>query len=433
MQLKGSPGTGLSGATLGFFVGFAAVALFGPTAETFQQVMHLTGGEVGFLVAIPSLSGSLLRIPFGAWVDANGGRKPFLVLLGLGWLGMVGLSLMVYFLYPDGMTAALYPLLLILGFLVGCAIATFSVGIGQVSYWFPQSKQGTALAMYGGLGNLAPGIFSLLLPIALSYWGLAASYLTWLLFLTIGILLYWLLGTNAYYFQLTKLGLAREQAVGKAREMGQEIFPRGLSGVEGLLQAVKIGRTWVLVAAYFITFGGFIAMTAWLPTYWYSYIGVSTVSAGVLTALYSITASLVRVWGGSLADRIGGARTGMLAGIIMLVGAIIMFSSSNYFTSVMGEMLMAAGMGTGNAAVFKIVPQAVPEAVGGASGLVGGLGAFGGFIIPPLLGFIVDLQGVQGYASGFVIYVILAGASILLMYSLSRATTDKTENPASHT
>src|SRR5262249_62335928 len=89
-KVKGSPAQGLTGATLGFFIGFAAVALFGPTAARFQQVMHLSPMAVGFLVAMPSLSGSLLRIPFSAWVDTTGGRKPFLVLLMLSVIRMAG-------------------------------------------------------------------------------------------------------------------------------------------------------------------------------------------------------------------------------------------------------------------------------------------------------------------------------------------------------
>ena len=55
-----------------------------------------------------------------------------------------------------------------LGLLCGCGIATFSVGISQVSYWFPQQRQGSALAIYAGVGNLAPGMFSLLLPFAIA-------------------------------------------------------------------------------------------------------------------------------------------------------------------------------------------------------------------------------------------------------------------------
>jgi NNP family nitrate/nitrite transporter-like MFS transporter len=90
--LKGSPRLGLIGATLGFFVGFGAVALFGPTAVRFRDAMELSPIALGFLVAMPALSGSLLRIPFSAWVDTTGGRKPFLVLLTLSAIGMAGVD-----------------------------------------------------------------------------------------------------------------------------------------------------------------------------------------------------------------------------------------------------------------------------------------------------------------------------------------------------
>jgi NNP family nitrate/nitrite transporter-like MFS transporter len=123
--MKGSPRAGLTGATNGFFVGFAAVPLFGPTAALFKDAMQLSPMAVGFLVAMPALSGSLLRIPFSAWVDSTGGRKPFLVLLGLSILGMLGVATIVLTRYPDRLTSDLYPVLLCLGLLCGCGIATF--------------------------------------------------------------------------------------------------------------------------------------------------------------------------------------------------------------------------------------------------------------------------------------------------------------------
>jgi NNP family nitrate/nitrite transporter-like MFS transporter len=225
--VTGTPRIGLAGATIGFFVGFGAVALFGPTAIRFRDAMGLSPMALGFLVAMPALSGSLLRIPFSAWVDTTGGRKPFLVLLGLSILGMAGVTAIVATLYPDRLTPGMYPLLLALGLLCGCGIATFSVGISQVSCWFPQARQGRALAIYAGVGNLAPGMFSLLLPIAIGRLGLAGSYAAWLAFLVAGTLLYAALGRNAWYFQLLHAGVARDDAKLQARAMGQELFPAG--------------------------------------------------------------------------------------------------------------------------------------------------------------------------------------------------------------
>ncbi|NOY13285.1 MAG: MFS transporter [Deltaproteobacteria bacterium] len=425
-QVKGTPSSGLFGATLGFFFGFAAVALFGPTAGKFKAVMPLSPAQIGLLVAAPALSGSLLRIPFAAWVDTTGGRKPFLVLMMLSLLGMLGLTLVIFTRYPDGMTADLYPLLLLLGVLCGCGIATFSVGIGQVSYWFPMTQQGQALGIYAGIGNLAPGIFSFLLPLALTSWKLGGSYLAWLLFLGLGTLLYFMAGRNAPYFQAIAGGESEDQARETAHQKGQELFPAG-SLKESLGHSARTWKTWVLVAIYFTTFGGFIAMTAWLPVYWTSYLKVSAVAAGFLTALYSILASLIRIYGGRVADRLGGEDTAIGSMLIMLVGALLMSFSASLPLSVLGEILMAVGMGVGNAAVFKLVPQEVPDAVGGAAGWVGGLGAFGGFAIPPMLGAMAKSLGDVGYARGFIIFAVLAFGSLLLSWLLK-----KTHTPRAH-
>jgi MFS transporter, NNP family, nitrate/nitrite transporter len=421
-DIDGSPNQALWSATLGFFVGFAAVALFGPSAKLFQQVMTLGPLALGFFVAIPALSGSLLRIPFSAWVDTNGGRKPFLVLLSLSLVGMVGLTLVSRYLYPAHLSSSSYPLLMVLGVLCGCGIATFSVGISQVSYWFPQKQQGRALAIFAGVGNVAPGIFTLILPFALKGFGLAGSYVLWLSILAAGTLFYFLSGTNSPYFQLLKHGVAPANARVRARELGQDLLPTG-SLKESLRASARVWRTWALVWIYFTTFGGFIAMTAWLPTYWTSFYGVSPLKAGLLTAAFSILASLIRIIGGVLSDQLheGGENTAILALLITLVGALVMTSSHQFELSVPGEILMAFGMGICNAAVFKIVPQAVPQAVGGAAGWVGGLGAFGGFAIPPAMAFAVHDLGTSGYAIGFVTFVFLALFSLSMAWILKYA------------
>ncbi|MDX1584274.1 MAG: MFS transporter [Thermoanaerobaculia bacterium] len=421
-EVRGTPSKGLFAATLGFFVGFAAVALFGPTAKTFAEPLGLSSLAIGFLVAMPALSGSLLRIPFAAWVDTTGGRKPFLVLLGLSIAGMVGVLAVVVFLYPSRMGAWVYPLLLLLGLLCGSGIATFSVGISQVAYWHPQRQQGRALAIFAGVGNVAPGIFSFLIPIALSGIGLAGAYLSWLVFLSIGMVLYALFGRNAWYFQLRDQGIQNGEAREAAREQGQELFPAG-SLKESLSISARVWRTWALVVIYFTTFGGFIALTAWLPTYWTEYFGVSLLMAGLLTGIYSVLTSLIRILGGIVADKLreGGENTAILSLLVMLIGAVVMMVARDFELAVPGILLLAVGMGICNAAVFKIVPQAVPKAVGGAAGWVGGLGAFGGFAIPPMMAFAVRDLGDKGYPIGFVVFVFLVLISLSMVWILKYA------------
>jgi NNP family nitrate/nitrite transporter-like MFS transporter len=208
---------------------------------------------------------------------------------------------------------------------------------------------------------------------------------------------------------LREQGSPPEEARLQARAYGQELFPAG-NLKESLHASARAWKTWAMVSIYFTTFGGFVALTAWLPTYWTGFFGLSAVMAGFLTAVFSILTSVLRVIGGVLSDKLreGGENTTILALLITMVGAIVMVNADQYELAIPGIVLLAFGMGVSNAGVFKIVPQAVPQAVGGAAGWVGGLGAFGGFVIPPVLAFAVGDLGKRGYAIGFIVFVFLA-------------------------
>jgi MFS transporter, NNP family, nitrate/nitrite transporter len=306
------------------------------------------------------------------------------------------------------LTVAAYPIIIMFGFLSGCGVASFSVGVPQVSYWFPQKRQGTALGAYGGIGNLAPGLFTLLLPYAIAMWGLAGSYFAWFSFLLVGAGIYALFARDAPVFQLRKQGFDSESSRKIAREKGQELFPKEAVW-QAIITAAEDTRTWGLVALYFVSFGGFLALTVWFPTYWMNFHHVDAKTAGVLGGVgFSLLAAVVRVFGGILAERIGGERTAVMAFIGVFLGALILTFVQDFHQALGGELLIAIGMGVGNAAVFKMVPKYVPNAVGGAAGLVGGLGASGGFILPPFLGAVVDALGGTGYTGGFFAYVLLA-------------------------
>jgi NNP family nitrate/nitrite transporter-like MFS transporter len=414
---KSSRGAALTWTTLAFFAGFAGVSAFGPIVTKLKQSMALSPLLMGLLAASPALTGSLLRIPFGAMVDRMGGKKPILILLGLAVAGITAITVLFSF-FPTPQPSH-YPLFLLAGILCGCGIAVFSVGIPTVSYWYPQKKQGTALAIYAGLGNMAPGMFAMALPFLVVSLGFAISYVLWLGMLLCLLVVFWLYMKDAPYFQYKEMGIEiDEDALFFA--CGEELIPSG-TVTESLRKAGSSWRTWILTAFYFVTFGGFIALTVWFPTYWREYFGVSLVLAGSLTALYSLSASILRVFGGFTADRIGGEKTVFLSFVVVTGGAIIMMlASGSLALAVTGEMLLALGMGFANAAVFKLVPKYTPETVGGSAGIVGGLGAFGGFVIPPVMGLFVKLSGVEGYSQGFAVFLGLSLLSIVLFAILNR-------------
>jgi nitrate/nitrite transporter NarK len=177
-----------------------------------------------------------------------------------------------------------------------------------------------------------------------------------------------------------------------------------------------------LTFLYFITFGGFIALTVWFPTFWSDYFKLELLEAGLLTSVFSLSTSLLRVVGGIAADKLGGLRVAQLSLGAVAAGALVICSGGASFPAALaGQMLLALGMGVANAAVFKLVPRFTPRAVGGAAGIIGGLGAFGGFALPPMLGFWVRLNGPTGYLQGFAVFLGLALAGFILLMILKKS------------
>ncbi len=416
--VKGNAQSALTMATTGFFAGFAGLALFGPLVPRFTDLMHLSPVAAGLLAAIASLTGSILRIPFGALAD-RGGKRPFLALQGLALIGMVGLIFLLRQDYPNHL-AGTYPILLVLGMLVGSGIATFSVGIAQVSYWFPKAKQGGPLGIYAGIGNLGSGIFSLLLPMAVVAFGMVRAYELWFVFLLVVAILYAIFMKDAPSFQLNAQG--ETVTLDRVQKFGQDTLPAG-SACTALMEAAREPATWALVVLYFTSFGGFMALTSWLPTFWHSAYHSAVVAGGALTLIFSVTASLVRVPGGLLADRLS-IRFALSVNVVIIVaGTLLMVLAPNQTSALIGALIVALGMGLQNAVVFKLVPWFVPNAVGGAAGWVGGLGAFGGFVLPPIMGAIAGHT--HNYADALVVFWVLGVINWAVIVWLTRTAKSK--------
>jgi len=423
---KSTPVAALTWITLAFFAGFAGVSAYGPILAKLKETMVMSPFGLGLLASCPALTGSLLRIPFGAMVDRFGGKTPILTLLGLAALGVAGITMM--FVLAPNPTFTHYPFFLIFGILCGCGIAVFSVGIPSVSYWFPQKKQGRALALYAGLGNMAPGLFAILLPSMVVGLGFIFSYVSWFVILAVLLLLVWVFMKDAPYFQYRHMGIEIDPDA-LLQACGQELIPSG-NAMGSIRKAAVDWRTWALTLFYFVSFGGFIALTVWLPTYWVELFSTGLVTAGMLTALYSLSCSLLRVVGGFVSDSLGGEIVVLASFVSITLGAMLMAVTTDSFAAaVAGQMILAIGMGFANAAVFKLVPKYSPEAVGGTAGIVGGLGAFGGFVIPPLMGIFVKAYGASGYALGYSVFVTLALLSLVVFIILNRLASSKIVRP----
>jgi NNP family nitrate/nitrite transporter-like MFS transporter len=373
--------------TISFTVCFAAWGLISAFAPQFQHAMGLTGGQTALLVAVPVLLGSLARIPMGMLTDWFGGRAIFAIL-------MAAVSVPVWLAAGQ----ASYSGLLAMAFLLGAAGSSFAVGVGYVSRWAPPERQGSALGVYG-LGNIGQSAAVFLGPVLAARVGLPAVYHGVAVMLVIWAAAFALLARNAP--------------------------PRsGTSpGISAMLDVLAHERlSWLMAAFYFLTFGGFVAFSIYLPTLLKEEFRLAPADAGFRTAGFVVLATVLRPLGGWLSDRIGGARvlSAVFAGIAPLA-LLLAWPSMAPFTA--GALGCAALLGLGNGAVFKLVPQYFPNRIGTVTGLVGAMGGLGGFFPPLLLSFFRGRTG--AIWPGF---LLLSTASLALWWANHRVFVPRQES-----
>ena len=159
---------------------------------------------------------------------------------------------------------------------------------------------------------------------------------------------------------------------------------------------------WVFNMIYIITFGGFLGLATFLPSFYFSQFHVTKVQAGSLTVLATLTGSLTRVVGGWLSDKIGGLWTLDIVLVVALVGIFGLMQTPSLVVTTLLFMLCFAALGAGNGATFQLVPLRWPAATAVAGSMIGEIGALGGSILPNLLG--QSKQRTGSYTMGFLIY-----------------------------
>jgi NNP family nitrate/nitrite transporter-like MFS transporter len=279
--------------------------------------------------------------------------------------------------------------LLIFGLLLGAAGTTFPVGVGFTSRWFPPEKQGAALGVYG-MGNIGQSIAVFFAPV------LAASLGDWrtVFFIFAAVTFIW--GIVFFIFAHNDATTARP------RTLAESIAP---------LKRSKVA--WILSLFYFLTFGGFVALALYMPTLLREIFGLTPTDAGARTAGFVVLATLLRPIGGTLADKIGGAKVLMFVfASIAVLSLLLSFDTIVPFT--IGALGCAAALGLGNGAVFKLVPQYFPKETGTVTGLVGAFGGLGGFFPPLELGLFKDAFG--SYTFGFVLLSVFAVMCLAVNY-----------------
>lgn len=389
----GEPAKALWMSTIAFTVCFAVWTIFAIIGIRIKQDLGLNEAEFGLLVGTPVLTGSLIRILLGVWTSRYGGRLVYT-------LTMLAAALATFLLSY----AQTYTQMLIAGLGVGLAGGSFAVGVAYVSPFFPAEKQGTALGIFGA-GNVGAAVTKFAAPFVLIAWGWQAVAQIWAVGLALMAIVFWFTTTDDPAFRLR-----REHGV-VSKSLLQEFAP------------LKNAQVWRFSLYYFFAFGGFVALSLWLPRYLVGVYGFNLGVAGIIAAAYSIPGSIFRAFGGVLSDR-KGARSVMyamfavsaVATLILSLPAAGTGSALGITPGVFIVVIFVLGfmMSLGKAAVYKHIPAYYPESVGAVGGIVGMMGGLGGFILPIAFGVLKDMTGL--WSSCFVLLFLIVAISLVWMH-----------------
>jgi MFS transporter, NNP family, nitrate/nitrite transporter len=459
--------------TTAFTICFACWMLNGVLVTFLVEngVFNWDAAQMGTLIGIPVLTGSLMRLPMGILTDKFGGRPVFTVLMLLCAVPMYMLSHVDS--YGGYMLASL-------GF--GLAGASFAVGIAFSSVWFSRERQGTALGIFGA-GNAGAALTAMGAPSVLRMltnggqdvegWRTLPVYYSGALVVMAVI-----------FFLFTE---------------NKKPPSRGRRTIVQMLSPLKDIRVWRFGLYYFLVFGGFVALAQWLVPYYVNVYAMTIVTAGLLTSIFSLPGGVIRAFGGYLSDRFGArsvmywtlgvigvsclalffpkmeiespgqgvmaTRSGTVTAVseseirvgddvyplqamslsvidesethlmpvirswhvpevevgqqvgrrtLLASGLTNIFFQANVWVFTIFVFIIGIAMGIGKAAVYKYIPEYFPDEVGVVGGMVGVIGGLGGFFCPIIFGYL--LKGIGLWTTTWIFFFLVTLVCLIWLH-----------------
>jgi NNP family nitrate/nitrite transporter-like MFS transporter len=369
-------------------LGFTVWTLWSVVAVELSD-RRFTADQLFWLVALPSLVGAVLRIPYTFAPARYGGRNWTVVSTLLLLVPAVLLAVAV----ADPATP--YWFFLLCAATAGLGGGNFASSTANITHFYPDSRQGAALGLNAAGGNVGVSTVQVVIPLVIASAGLVAAGLVW-----IPLLLAAALGA------LLGMDNLRTARAAPARRAG----------------AARAGQTWLVAVLYIGTFGSFVGFSTALPLLLtVEFPGSAALRLAFLGALLG---SCARPLGGMLADRFGGARVTLVNFLFMGAGALAAeaaLDAHSHAGFLLSFLLLFLTAGIGNGSTYRMIPslfaaralRAVrrpdPAArraaraegrrtAAAALGLVSAIGALGGFLVNRALGASVGGTGDSGAA-----------------------------------
>ncbi len=408
---------------------FCVWMLFSAVAVNLNKVgFTFTTDQLFLLTALPALSGAILRVPYSFMVPIFGGRywtvlSTVILIVPCIWLG---------FAVQNPSTP--YGIFITIALLCGFAGANFASSMGNISFFFPKERQGSALGINGGLGNLGVSVMQLIAPLVISV----------PLFVFLGVQgvsqedgsSLWL--ANAAWVWAPLLLLAT-----LAAWFGMNDIASSKASIVSQLPVLKRLHLWLLSLLYLATFGSFIGFSAGFAML--AKTQFPTVDILTLAFFGPFIGALARSAGGVISDKLGGVRVTLVNFILMAVFSALLFltlpgsgsGSFGAFYAVFMGLFLTAGLGSGStfqmiAVIFRQITiarvkkrggsdeQAQHEAVtdtAAALGFISAIGAIGGFFIPKAFGTSLAMTGSPaGAMKVFLVFYIVCVLVTWLVY-----------------
>ncbi len=396
---------------------FAVLVLFMP-----EQTYHIDTAGKFFLVSMPTLVGSVLRLPYTLAVAVFGGRNWTIVSAALL---LVPTILLAIFMHPG----TSYTTFMVIAAIAGVGGGNFASSMTNINAFFPTKEKGKALGLNAGGGNLGVAVIQL-----------------------VGLLIIATAGTGsprillAIYIPLIVLAL-----------LGAVLFMDNLSSVRNdtgaLAEACRDAQTWIISFLYIGTFGSFIGYSFAFGLVLQNQFGRTPLQAATLTFIGPLLGSLIRPVGGALSDRIGGTRVTFWNFVAMAVSALICIGASSIGSLpvfVVGFVLLFITSGVGNGSVYKMIPAIFrtkalassqergwdQEAAllwarrisGAVIGIAGAIGAFGGLLINLAFrsSFLATKSGTPAFWAFVAFYAVCFVVTYVVYMRSSTAATDPT-------
>ena len=350
----------------------------GAMAPFISETYHLSPAQKGVMLSIPIFAGALMRFPLGVLAQYIGRKNATLV-----EMGMIMVALLFGYYFVDS-----YSSLLAMGVLLGIAGASFGVALSLGSGSFPPRYKGLAMGLVGA-GNVGTAVSVLVAPALAQRFGWQAVY---------GI------AAAAMLLPIAAMVVFGKEPPDVDKHASLREHAACLFEKDG----------WAFSIIYAVTFGGFIGLTTFLPSYYYDQFGVSKVQAGQLSMLAAFMGAAVRVFGGWISDHWGGVNT--LTAVLATVAVTLVLcgaAGNSLVGTTLLLMLCFAALGAGNGALFQLVPLRWPLATAVAGSMIGEIGALGGGLIPNAMGMSKQYGGT--YFWGFAGFAACAVAVLLML------------------